>query len=112
MDRSSDFRRIVLVSALLSGLVLAVFWPVAHFEFQSYDDQKYVTSNRVILGGLTWQGIAWAFETFHSSNWHPLTWISHMLDVQFFGLNPGAHHLVNLFLHLANTLLLLLVLTE
>ena len=112
MDRSSDFRRIVLVSALLSGLVLAVFWPVAHFEFQSYDDQKYVTSNRVILGGLTWQGIAWAFETFHSSNWHPLTWISHMLDVQCFGLNPGAHHLGNLFLHLANTLLLLLVLNR
>src|SRR5579859_5498558 len=112
MDRSSDFRRVVLVSALLSGLILAVYWPVSRFEFQAYDDQTYVAGNPAVRGGLTWRSIAWAFETFHSSNWHPLTWLSHMLDVQFFGLNAGAHHLTSLCLHLANTVLLLLVLNR
>ena len=58
---------------------------------------------------MTWDGVKWAFDAWHSSNWHPLTWLSHMLDCQVFGLNAGAHHLVNVALHVANTLLLFLL---
>jgi Flp pilus assembly protein TadD len=94
---------------LALGLLIltgAVFAPVAHFDFVNWDDPEYVTANPGVLNGLTWRGIVWAFTTGHGGNWHPLTWISHMLDVQVFGLNPGAHHLVNLLFHGANTLLL------
>jgi Flp pilus assembly protein TadD len=95
--------------AALSLLTAAIFWPARHYEFQAYDDQRYVAANPAVGAGLTRQGLAWAFG-FHVSNWHPLTWISHMLDVQLFGMSAGAHHLVNVCLHIANTTLLLLVL--
>jgi Flp pilus assembly protein TadD len=85
---------------------LIVYAPVWHHGFVNFDDDDYVTANPVVQHGLTWHGVAWALTTDHASNWHPLTWLSHMLDVQLYGLDPGAHHLTNLLLHIANTLLL------
>src|SRR4051794_36611904 len=94
---------------LCLALVLAtcaVYFPVSRNEFVNYDDPDYVTSNPHVQAGLSWTNVVWAFTTGHASNWHPLTWLSHMLDCQWFGLKPGAHHLVNLGFHVINTLLL------
>ena len=85
---------------------LIVYASVGHHDFVNYDDGDYVSENPLVARGLTWHGVSWAFTTGYSSNWHPLTWLSHMLDVQLFGLNPGPHHLTNLLFHIANTLLL------
>lgn len=100
-------------SRLVSGicLVLALgtfllYWPVAHHPFVTLDDNLYVTENPQVQAGLTGAGFQWAFTNTSASNWHPLTWISHMLDCQWFGLNPAGHHLTNVFFHIANTLLL------
>jgi tetratricopeptide (TPR) repeat protein len=75
-------------------------------QFISLDDDVYIRDNVMVMGGLTLKGIAWAFTTFHAANWHPLTWLSHMIDSQFFGLNAGGHLFVNLLIHVSNTLLL------
>jgi Tfp pilus assembly protein PilF len=91
-------------------LTLAVFWQVSHFDFVNFDDKMYVGENRNVLSGLTIEGVRWAFTSFHASNWHPVTWLSHMLDVELFGVKAGRMHLVNLFLHLATTLLLFVIL--
>jgi Tfp pilus assembly protein PilF len=80
--------------------------PVRHHEFLNWDDLTYVEGNDHVKGGLTREGIAWAFTSSYSANWHPLTWLSHMVDCQLFGLNAGAHHLVNVAFHVINTLLL------
>ena len=85
---------------------LIVFASVWHHDFVNYDDDQYVTTNPVVARGLTWHGVSWAFTTGYAVNWHPLTWLSHMLDVQLYGLDPGPHHLTNLLLHIASTLLL------
>lgn len=90
----------------LAALTIAVYAPVAGFGFVQLDDPAYVTENAQVLRGLTADGMAWAFTTGEAANWHPLTWLSHMLDVQLFGVTPGAHHLVGAGLHLLNTLLL------
>ncbi len=94
------------ISLLLAALTLAAFWPVRLNDFINYDDQQYVYENVQVKQGLTWRNAGWAFTTTHASNWHPLTWLSHMADVQVFGLNPGAHHLVSLAIHIVNALLL------
>jgi tetratricopeptide (TPR) repeat protein len=94
----------------LAAAVLATFWPVVLNDFVNYDDPDYVTSNRHVQQGLTAQDVAWAFRTGHASNWHPLTWLSHQLDCQFYGLRPAGHHLTSLLLHAANTALLFLAL--
>src|ERR1700683_5269074 len=85
---------------------LIVYASVRHHGFVNYDDDDYVTTNAVVQSGLTWHGVSWAFTTGHAANWHPLTWLSHMLDVELYGFDPGAHHLTNLWFHIANTLLL------
>jgi tetratricopeptide (TPR) repeat protein len=112
MSSGIEGRRSLLLCLSLALLTAAVYWPVRHFQFTNYDDPKYVAENPVVRHGLTLQGLKWAFTTGHASNWHPVTWVSHMLDCQWFGLDPGAHHLVNLLFHLANTLLLFLVLNR
>ncbi len=94
------------VTLALIAVNLIVYASVWHYDFVNYDDYQYVSENADVSGGLTWHGVAWAFTTGAAANWHPLTWLSHMLDVQLYGLNPGAHHLTNLLLHIANTLLL------
>ena len=104
-------RRTVLFCVLLSAASLAVFWPVVHHEFVNYDDNCYVVQNPQVQAGLTWQGLAWAFGRLHGDHtyYHPLTWVSHMVDCQLFGLKPAGHHLVNLLFHILNSLLVFLV---
>ena len=99
-----------LVALLLALAVVAVYLPVVGFEFTNYDDTYYVTRNPHVLQGLTWEGVSWAFTHGYSGNWHPVTWMSHMLDCQLYGLNPAGHHLTNLLLHAANSVLVFLVL--
>ena len=99
----------LLCAALVVG-ILVVYGQLVRFEFIGYDDTAYVTDNPHTQAGLTWAGIVWAFTTNHACNWHPLAWLSHMLDVQLFGLNAGAHHAVNVLFHAANSVLLFLVL--
>jgi len=86
--------------------VLAVYLQVRTHDFVTYDDPIYVTDNQQVRNGLTWDGAIWAFTTFRDSNWFPLTWLSHMLDAQLFGLDSGWHHLTNVFIHTLSTLLL------
>jgi len=97
--------RTALICAWLTLATLAVYWPVARFDFVSFDDVSYVKENAVVARGLTAEGVAWAFTTFEMSNWHPLTWISYLLDVELFGVFAPGHHLVNLALHAANSVL-------
>ncbi len=104
--------RTLAMAAVLSVITLAAFWPVLHSDFISFDDGLYVTQNPHVLSGLTWSSVRWAFTTGFFGNWHPLTWLSHMFDVQCFGLNASAHHLMNLLWHLANVLLLFLLLQK
>jgi tetratricopeptide (TPR) repeat protein len=105
-------RRDWQIMALLAAATVAVFWPVRWQEFVNYDDPAYVTFNPVVREGLTWPGVVWAFTNLHgeATYWHPLTWLSHMLDCQLFGLKPAGHHLSSLLLHTLNTLLLFAVL--
>lgn len=99
-------RRSAIAIAILAGLVVAVYWQAGSFRFTNYDDDLYVTKNPRVAAGLTLSGIRWAFTTIQVSNWHPIAWLSHMLDVSLFGLSAGKHHLVNVLIHLLNTLLL------
>jgi len=103
-------RRDVLVCLFLIVITLAVYWQARNHEFVSYDDDAYVIENPHVQAGLTRQSLVWAFTTTQAANWHPLTWLSHMLDFQLYDLNPMGHHLTNLLFHLANTLLLFIVL--
>lgn len=104
-----DWRHWV-VSVVLAVATLVVYLPVRHHGFVAYDDADYVTDNAHVQAGLTWTGVKWAFTTGHASNWHPLTWISHMLDAQLFGKGAAGPHATNVLFHLANTLLLFAVL--
>lgn len=99
-----------VVALVLFAAVFAVFWPVHQFGFVNYDDPDYVSANAHVQGGLSWANLVWAFTTGHASNWHPLTWLSHMLDWQLFGSHPGPQHVVSATLHAANSALLFLVL--
>jgi Flp pilus assembly protein TadD len=95
-----------LIFLFLSVATLVVYWQVQDHDFILYDDPSYVTSNRHVQSGLTGGGISWALTTMDLSNWHPLTWLSHMVDCQLFGLNPAGHHWTNLLFHLLNVILL------
>ena len=97
----------LFVSLALIAAILIIYAPAWHYGFLSWDDGLYVSANPEVSGGLTWHGFVWAFTTGHASNWHPLTWLSHMSDVQLFGMAAGSHHLINILLHIANALLLL-----
>ncbi len=99
-----------LCCALLVAVTAALYWPAHRFSFVNYDDPVYVTQNAQVQAGLTWKGVSWALTAVHASNWHPLTWLSHMADVQIFGQAAGGHHLINVLLHTTNSLLLFLVL--
>ena len=96
----------------LAVSTLLVFWQVRNFDFVNYDDNVYVSENPHVLNGLTADAVFWAFTTGHSANWHPLTWLSLVLDCQLFGPSPGRMHLINVLLHLVNTLLLFAVLKK
>jgi len=100
----------VLVIFLIAVITLIAFGRVGNHGFVNFDDNVYITENHHIQNGITTQGLYWAFTTGHAANWHPLTWISHMLDIQLFGLNPRWHHLMNLLFHITNVMLLFVVL--
>ena len=102
--------RVGVVCLLLILSTLIGYGQVRNHEFISFDDTSYITENPHVRQGLTLAGTAWAFTSVYVSNWHPLTWMSHMLDVALFGLNPGFHHLVSLLLHILNSLMLFAVL--
>jgi tetratricopeptide (TPR) repeat protein len=106
----SENNTILPICIFLSAAAIAVFWQLNNADFINCDDTIYVTQNSTIQHGITIEGIRWAFTTGHAANWHPATWISHMLDVQLFGLRPRWHHLTNLVFHIVNTLLLFLLL--
>ena len=104
------FSRAILVALVLTAVVIAAYGRVSGHPFINFDDDRYVYQNPHVTRGLTAEGIAWAFTTFHAGNWHPLTWLSHMLDIELFGLSAGRHHITNVVLHVVNTLLLFFVL--
>jgi len=96
----------------LTLLIAFAFLPVITFDYIGYDDAKYVSNNPYVQEGLNKQSIYWAFTTKHASNWHPLTWLSYMLDNSLFGNKPGIYHWTNLNFHIVNTLLLFLIMTQ
>jgi hypothetical protein len=111
-DVRAGLRRRILLSLALTALTVAVFHPVVGYDFVDYDDDVYVTNNLGVQGGLSLDGITWALTATRSNHWHPLTWMSLQLDVDLFGLSPRGFHLTNLVLHVANVLLLFVVLSS
>jgi protein O-mannosyl-transferase len=95
-----------LCYVLLALITVAVYLPVIELSFVTFDDTYYLTNNPKVQAGLTWESVRWAFTRAHAANWHPLTWLSHMLDCELYGLKPVGHHLTSLLFHTANTLLL------
>jgi tetratricopeptide (TPR) repeat protein len=112
VDLTKQGRRTILICVALSAVTLAAFWPVIGSGFISFDDLDYVTNNPHVTGGIRWSSVAWAFKTGHMANWHPVTWLSHMVDCQLYGLRAAGHHVTNLLFHVANTLLLFLLLQQ
>lgn len=103
-------KRSVILCLLLALVTLAFYNPVVHNGFTSFDDNGYVTDNAHVRAGLTWETVKWSFTSFDEGNWHPVTWLSHALDCQLFGLNPAGHHYVSVLIHAMNALLLFLLL--
>ncbi|HUD82188.1 MAG TPA: tetratricopeptide repeat protein [Candidatus Saccharimonadales bacterium] len=109
MTDAKNRRWTCLLSASLAVAVLIVFWPAMHCGFVYFDDPDYVTENPHVRSGLTWAGLRWAL-TGYAAYWHPLTWISHMADIQMYGMNPAGHHLTSVLFHLLNSVLFFLLL--
>jgi len=108
MSRNS--KESLAIGLFLALSTLALYWPVTRHEFVNYDDTDYVTQNTYVQAGLSGQGLAWVWRSEVARNWHPVTMLSHMLDCQFFGMKAGRHHLTSLLFHVANALLLFLLL--
>ena len=102
----------LLIYIALAAATFVAYEPIRHNGFVGYDDTEYIVKNPHITGGITQQSVTWAFTRPYASNWHPLTWISHILDYQVFGLNPFGHHLVSVAFHIVNAMLLFWVLTD
>ncbi len=100
----------LLICLCLTLAIVLVYGQIIDFDFVGFDDELYVTKNFNVQKGFTVKGLKWAFTTFHSANWHPITWLSHMSDCEFYGLNPIGHHWTNVEFHIANTLLLFFIL--
>lgn len=105
-------RNRIAIMLFLFLLTLVVYSQAVHFVFLNYDDPQYVTHNPQVTSGLNWQSVRWAFTTTHAANWHPLTWLSHMMDVDLYGLQPYGHHLSSIILHAVNGVLLFLLLNR
>ena len=112
MSKIPNKYRFVLICLVLTLAIIAAFSRVRDYGLVSYDDDKYITDNPSLKAGLTHDSLTWAFSTGYASNWHPLTWLSLMLDVQLFGTNAGGYHLTSLFFHIITTLLLFAVLKK
>ncbi len=104
----TEHRLKIIACLVLVLATLVVYGEVGSHQFIHFDDEAYVSNNPAVRDGLTLKGVHWAFTTLYAGYWMPLTWLSHMLDCQLFGLNPGGHHYTNLLFHIANTLLLFL----
>jgi tetratricopeptide (TPR) repeat protein len=104
--RAPVSKRIPLVCAALIVACVAVYAPVRQYRFVMWDDPEYVLGNTHVAQGLTWAGAGWALTSTDAANWHPATWLSHMLDVQLYGMNAGPQHVTNLLFHVLNALLL------
>src|SRR4051812_34688388 len=108
-----DSQPVLWIALGLFFLVVATFWACTSNGFINYDDPDYVTGNTQVQQGLTWQGVKWALgSTREASNWHPITWFSHMLDYELFGASPRGHHQTSIFLHGVNAVLLFLLLNR
>ena len=101
-----------IICLLLVVIILAAYWQLPTHDFINFDDSGYITKNTHVKAGVTRENIAWAFNFINFAYWHPLTWLSHMLGFQLFGMNPSMHHLMNLFFHIANSVLLFFVLNR
>jgi len=110
MTLSRQKKSVLWICLCIALMTFAVYGQVRNHAFIDFDDYEYITENPHVRSGLSMDNVVWAFSSYHSNNWHPLTWISHMVDVQIFGLNPAGHHLINVFFHIVNTILLLLLL--
>ena len=110
-DTFSNIRLDLLVCLFLALSILTVYWQVRNHDFVNFDDNLYVTDNQHVQSGISLDSIIWAFsfEDKEKTYWHPITWLSHMLDCQIYGLSPGMHHSTNLIFHIANSILLFLV---
>jgi Flp pilus assembly protein TadD len=108
--KTNVFAQRVVLCLLLAAVTLVVYWPVARYDFVNYDDPDYFTSNAHVQTGLTLPNTVWSFSTRQTANWHPLTWLSLMLDAELFGKGPFGPHFTNLLFHLANTVLVFLLL--
>jgi tetratricopeptide (TPR) repeat protein len=106
----SPQKRRLIGCLLLVLATLALYSPLTRAPFLNYDDAAHVTDNLHVRSGVTWKTVVWAFHTSETSDWHPITWLSHALDCQLFGLNPAGPHTINVFLHAANAVLLFLIL--
>lgn len=104
--------RIGAAGLILMALTLFAYWPVVNHDFINYDDPLYLTDNIQIRQGLTPEGLVWAFTTSTAANWHPVTWLSHMLDVDLFGMNPAWHHLMNVLFHILTAVLIFLIFNQ
>ena len=100
------------ICILLTVLTLSLYSPVIKHPFINYDDPNYVTENRHVQAGLSWHSFIWALTATEEGNWHPMTWLSHVLDWQLYGMEAGGHHVSSMVLHALNTLLLFLLLTR
>ena len=109
--RYQERNRNLAICVGLVALTLCAWARVVRNPFINYDDGKYVTENPNIQSGLNWKTLSWAFGSIYQDNWHPLTWLSHAIDYQVFGLNPAGHHLTSLLLHLVNVVLLYVLLS-
>jgi Tfp pilus assembly protein PilF len=107
---SSPQKRTVVLCLVLVAATLAVYNPVNRNAFVNFDDDHYITGNPHVLAGLHWSTVQWAFTNYYEANWHPLTWMSHAVDAELFGLNPVGHHYMNVVLHALNAVLLFLLL--
>ena len=112
MGGGSSTAQSFLIALGLLVLVVAIYGRVGRHDFINFDDSEYVYENPQVGAGLTLRGTSWAFTTTYAANWHPLTWLSHMADVQIFGLAAGWHHRVNVLIHAVNAVLLFLVLKD
>jgi tetratricopeptide (TPR) repeat protein len=107
-----DQRRAAALAAALFAGVMLLYWPAANFDFINFDDPLYVAANTHVTAGFNRAALRWCFQAGYAGNWHPLTWMSHMLDCRLFGLRPGPPHVVNALLHAANSALLFLILNK
>ena len=103
---------VTIICVFLTVALCSVYLQVKDYQFINLDDGKYITENRHVLSGLNLENIKWAFISVYAGNWHPLTWISHMMDMDIFGMKPGMHHLTNVLFHVLNSILLFIVLNQ